>query len=83
MIKILKKLARIILKEEIKQDKELIKRLIGYSVKHVPELKDDGTDQAYNLQYRIDVGHGFIPPGEYSIESHIIIGDESILRGKK
>lgn len=69
----IKKIARIVLSEEIAERERLIKRLQSYAYPYAPDLVDDGTDQTYNLQYRLDVGIGFIPVGNFKIKSTIIL----------
>lgn len=79
----LKGIARKILSDEIDSKDRLISRLVSYAYPHAPELVEDGTDQSYNLQYRLDVGKGFIPEGTFDIENTIIMSGDVKLFGKQ
>lgn len=73
----LKGAARKILNDEIKEREALIERLTSYAKPHMPELKSDGSDQTYNLQYRFDVGCGYIPNGIFNIKNCIKIDKDT------
>lgn len=77
-MKLLKKIARRILEDEIDFNNRLIERLKGYARPHIPELEPYAGDQSYNIQFRLDViGCAHIPKGEYSVNSNLVFRDGS------
>ena len=82
-MKLLKQLARRILKDELEADSELIERLRGYARPHIPKLEPDGTDQTYNLQYKIDVDcFAHFPSGNIRTNNVVTLGSLSRTKGE-
>ena len=68
--RLIKRLARYILREDLKYHQELIERLKSYALLHLPEILPDGTDQTYNIQYNVDVVNSiYLKAGTYEFNN--------------
>lgn len=79
--KLVRDIARYILREELIGMQELIVRLQSYAIPHVPEILPDGTDQTYNFQYNLDViGSVYLREGTYQTKrsTEISTGNQTI-----
>lgn len=77
MIKrMLKRIARWILREKLAHDERLISRLQGYCRPYLPEAAvADGTDQTYKVQMHLDVNNiARLPKGKILTSSAVTMG---------
>ena len=78
----IKKLARWILKEELRTieiQEQLIDRLRKRLIQHLPEIKANREDQTDNINFHADVtGLVILPKGDIKISSSIVCGYDGI-----
>ena len=81
--KLIKRVARRVLKAELDSTDRLIERLRNYARPHIPELIDDGSDQSYNLQFQLDVNNKvYIPQGIYNLNTKVSFEASAIIEGE-
>ena len=75
-MKLLKKIARRIMRDEIAANERHIDRLEKFAKQHLPEIVADGTDQAKNIQAHLDVlGAAKIPAGNVHSGHALFLGE--------
>ncbi|CAL9978010.1 hypothetical protein VPHF99_0225 [Vibrio phage F99] len=71
------------LNQKLEAESDRAERLADRLRPHLPELKPDGTCQADNLQFILDVNQSAkIDMGMYTVATTVVLGDGATIKGE-